>query len=128
MKQTVVPNRNMTMLCNAATYAISIKAKKLFYGAHTGDHIIYPDCRPEFVDAMKKVIMLSDDFKIELKTPYLFMDKKDIIERGIKLGVDYSLTWSCYQGKEKACGECATCIERLEAFKLNNMKDPIEYI
>ncbi|MHA1868709.1 MAG: 7-cyano-7-deazaguanine synthase QueC [Candidatus Heimdallarchaeaceae archaeon] len=127
MKQTVHPLRNLLMLVFAASYAISIKAKKVFYGAHAGDHAIYPDCRPEFIEAAKKAIKLADYAEIEIEAPYMNMKKEDIIKRGLELGVDYSLTTSCYVGKEKACGKCGTCIERLEAFKKNNVKDPIKY-
>jgi 7-cyano-7-deazaguanine synthase len=127
MKQTVVPNRNMVMLSLATAYAISIKASKVFYGAHIGDHAIYPDCRKEFVDKMKKVIKICDWQKVKLEAPYLNINKSDIVLLGKKLGVDYSLTWSCYKGKEKACGKCGTCVERLEAFKKAGIKDPIEY-
>jgi len=112
MKQTVVPNRNMVFLSLATSYAISLKAQKLFYGAHAGDHPIYPDCRKEIV---------------ELEAPYVDLKKEDILKIGLKLGVDYSLTWSCYKGGEKACGRCGTCTERIEAFRKIGVKDPIEY-
>ena len=127
MKQTVVPNRNMVMLSLATSYAIGVNAKYLFYGAHTGDHEIYFDCRPEFVKAMKEVIKLADWNKVILKVPYLEIDKGDIVIKGKKLKVDYSLTWTCYQGKELACGKCGSCQERLEAFKKAKIKDPIKY-
>ncbi len=127
MKQTVVPNRNMVLLSLATAYAISIKAQKLFYGAHAGDHPIYPDCRKEFVEAMKKAIYLCDYHTVELEAPYIDLKKEDILNIGLKLGVDYSLTWSCYKGGQKACGRCGTCTERIEAFKKVGVKDPIEY-
>jgi 7-cyano-7-deazaguanine synthase len=127
MKQTVVPNRNMVMLSLAASYAISINAKHLFYGAHAGDHAIYPDCRPEFVEAMQKAIKICDWNDVELHAPYLNIDKGDIAIKGKELGVDYSLTWTCYKGLEKACGKCGSCTERLEAFAKAGMKDPVEY-
>ncbi len=133
MKQTVVPNRNMVMLSLATSYAIGIGATELYYGAHAGDHDIYPDCRKEFIDSMKQSISLCDWSKIELKAPYWILDKGDIVIRGKELNVDYSLTWTCYVGKEKACGKCGSCVERLEAFEKAskyfqlNFKDPIEY-
>jgi len=127
MKQTVVPNRNMVMLSLATSYAIGKKAHYLFYGAHAGDHTIYPDCRKEFVDAMKGAIKLSDWTEIRLRTPFIKMNKGDIVELGKELGVDYSLTWTCYKGEKKACGKCGSCIERLEAFKQAKMEDTIEY-
>ncbi len=127
MKATVVPNRNMCMLSLATAYAIGIGAKYLYYGAHAGDHTIYPDCRKEFVNAMKTSISLCDWSKVELRAPYLNIDKGDIVIKGKKLRVDYSLTWTCYKGNEKACGKCGCCVERLEAFAKAGIKDPIEY-
>jgi len=127
MKQTIVPNRNMIMLSLAISYAIGIKATKVFYGAHAGDHRIYPDCRPAFINAMKKVASLCDFNKIELIAPYQNINKSDIVKKGLKLNVDYSLTQTCYSGKEKACGKCGSCVERLEAFKINHTTDPLSY-
>lgn len=128
MKQTVVPNRNMVLLSLAASYAIGIGATKIFYGAHAGDHQIYPDCRKEFIDAMREVFKLCDWQQISLIALYWNINKIDIVKRGIELGVDYSLTHTCYNPKEgKSCGKCGSCTERLEAFKLNGVKDPIEY-
>lgn len=127
MRLTVVPNRNMILLSAAAGYAISLGAKKVFYGAHAGDHALYPDCRKEFIQAMRKSISLAHWELLELEAPYLHLNKSDIAEKGRRLGVDYSLTWSCYQGRKKACGKCGTCRERLIAFKNIGMKDPLEY-
>lgn len=127
MKLTVVPNRNMVMLSLATAYAIGLKAEYLFYGAHAGDHSIYPDCRKEFIKAMQKSIKLCDWMKVKLYAPYLNVDKGDIVIKGKELGVDYSLTWTCYKGLEKACGKCGACTERLEAFKKAGIKDPVEY-
>ena len=127
MKQTVVPNRNMVMLSIAAAYAMSNKATKLFYGAHSGDHAIYPDCREEFVEAMKNVIRIADWNPVELKAPYSNIDKGDIVKKGIELKVDYSLTRTCYNSGEKACGKCGSCTERLEAFAKAGITDPVPY-
>lgn len=127
MKQTVVPNRNMVMLSLATSYAIGLKAQHLFYGAHAGDHEIYPDCRKEFVEAMKYAIELCDWNKVQLHAPYLDMDKGDIAIKGKVMDVDYSLTHTCYKGKEVACGKCGSCVERLEAFEKAKAKDPIRY-
>jgi 7-cyano-7-deazaguanine synthase len=127
MKQTIIPNRNMVMLSIATAYAIGIGAKKLFYGAHSGDHYIYRDCRPEFVEALKQAINLCDENPPVLEAPYSFMDKGDIAIRGKELNVDYSLAWTCYKGGEKACGKCGACVERLEAFEKAGIVDPIEY-
>jgi 7-cyano-7-deazaguanine synthase len=127
MKSTVVPNRNMIMLSMAIAYAISLNAKSVYYGAHAGDHAIYPDCRPIFVDNMKKVAEVCHYYPVSIETPFVNIDKGQIVEIGNKLKVDYSKTWTCYKGEEKACGKCGSCVERLEAFKMNGLKDPIQY-
>ncbi|WP_338367221.1 7-cyano-7-deazaguanine synthase QueC [uncultured Pseudoalteromonas sp.] len=127
MKSTIVPNRNMILLSLAVGYAVSLKASKVYYGAHSGDHAIYPDCRPEFVQKMDDVCRIANYDAVEIFSPYLNNTKIDILTDGIKMGLDYSQTWTCYNGREKACGKCGACQERLEAFKLNNVTDPIEY-
>ena len=127
MKQTVVPNRNMVLLSLAASFAIGINVTDVFYGAHAGDHTIYPDCRPVFVSAMTTAFHLCDWHDVTLHTPYLFMTKGDIVKKGISLGVDYSDTWTCYKGKKISCGRCGSCSERLEAFKEAGVQDPLGY-
>lgn len=128
MKSTVVPYRNLSMLVEAAVIATSRGAKKIFYGAHGGDHAIYPDCRKEFVDAVREVIKLADYSEVDIQAPYLSMDKGDIVNKGKELNVDYSLTWTCYKGLKEACGKCGSCTERIEAFEKAGIKDPIKYI
>lgn len=127
MQATVVPNRNMVMLALATSYAISIGAKYVAYGAHAGDHILYADCTPKFVKAMINAVESCDYSKPSLIVPYLYNTKGEIVKIGLNLGVDYNSTWSCYKGGEKACGKCATCIERLNAFAFAGAIDPIEY-
>lgn len=127
MKSTIVPNRNMILLSLAVGYAVSLKASKVYYGAHSGDHAIYPDCRPEFVQKMDDVCRIANYDAVEIFSPYLNNTKIDILTDGIKMGLDYSQTWTCYNGRKKACGKCGACQERLEAFSLNNVTDPIEY-
>lgn len=127
MKQTVVPNRNMILLSLAIGYAISIDATKVYYGAHSGDHAIYPDCRPEFVKKMQSVAEVCDYQPIDIEVPYLNNDKIEILADGLAMGLDYQLTWTCYNGREKACGRCGACQERLEAFAQNGAVDPIPY-
>jgi len=127
MKQTVVPNRNMVFLSLAISYAIGLKAEIVFYGAHCGDHCTYPDTRLEFVKAMQEVARLCDWNRMQIDAPYLLMDKAEIIKRGLELKVDYSKTVTCYCGREKACGKCGSCSERLQAFAKNKVIDPIEY-
>ena len=120
MKSTVVPNRNMILLSLAVGYAV-------YYGAHSGDHAIYPDCRPEFVQKMNDVCQIANYDPVEIFSPYLHQSKIDILTDGLKMGLDYSQTWTCYNGREKACGKCGACQERLEAFKENNAIDPLPY-
>lgn len=127
MKSTYVPNRNMVFLSLATAYAIGIGAGQIFYAAHGGDHTLYPDCRLVFISAMRKVIGLCNYSEISLEAPYMHWGKVDIVRRGLELGVDYSLTWSCYQGGDLACGVCGTCVERLSAFKAVGVEDPLEY-
>jgi 7-cyano-7-deazaguanine synthase len=127
MKQTVVPNRNMILLSLAVGYAVSIGAEAVYFGAHSGDHAIYPDCRTEFVNAMNDVCKIANYEAIEVRAPFLKNDKIDILAKGLSLGLDYNETWTCYNGREKACGKCGACQERLEAFEGNNAVDPLEY-
>lgn len=127
MKQTVVPNRNMILLSMAVGYAVSLEADKVYYGAHSGDHAIYPDCRPEFVQKMNDVSAIANYQPVEIYSPYLQVSKIDILTDGLKMGLDYSLTWTCYNGREKACGKCGACQERLEAFEKNGCTDPLPY-
>ena len=127
MVNTVVPNRNMILLSLAVGYAVSIGAEKVYYGAHSGDHEIYPDCRPIFVEKMNEVAAVANYEKTEIHSPYLKSDKVGILKDGLRMGLDYSKTWTCYNGREKACGECGSCKERLEAFTKNGLSDPISY-
>lgn len=127
MKQTVVPNRNMILLSMAVGYAVSLQANKVYYGAHSGDHAIYPDCRPEFVHRMNDVCAIANYEAVEIACPYLNVSKIDILTDGLIMGLDYGKTWTCYNGREKACGKCGACQERLEAFELNGVTDPLSY-
>ena len=127
MKDTVVPNRNMIFLSLATAYAISLEADEIGYGAHNGDHAIYPDCRKAFTDAMETAIELADWHSVKLVRPYVDMRKEHIVELGHQLGVPYEVTWSCYEGKGLHCGLCATCVERKEAFEVAGIADPTEY-
>jgi len=127
MKSTVVPNRNMILLSMAVGYAVSINANKVYYGAHAGDHAIYPDCRPEFVRKMNAVCAIANYEVVEIVTPYLDVSKTAILTAGLEMGLDYNQTWTCYNGREKACGKCGACQERLEAFAKNGVSDPLQY-
>ena len=127
MLTTVVPNRNMILLSMAVGYAVSLKASKVFYGAHSGDHAIYPDCRPEFVIKMNDVCAIANYEAVEIVTPFLYESKIAILKTGLDIGLDYGQTWTCYNGRAKACGKCGACQERLEAFAENGVNDPLEY-
>ena len=127
MKSTVVPNRNMIMLSLAIGYAVSLKAGSVYFGAHGGDHAIYPDCRPLFVQKMNEVSLVANYEPVEVVAPYLYADKIEILREGLAMGLDYGQTWTCYNGRDKACGKCGSCIERLEAFSRNDAVDPLSY-
>lgn len=127
MKQTVVPNRNMLMLSAAIAFAVSTKLHRVLYGAHSGDHTIYPDCRPEFVALMDHAARIANWHPVVVEAPFLDLDKHGILQIGYELGVDYGLTWTCYQGGERPCGKCGSCQERLEAFAKLGKLDPLVY-
>lgn len=127
MTSTVVPNRNMVLISMAIAYAVSLEASKVYYGAHAGDHDIYPDCRPEFVEAMNAVSLIANYQAVEIVAPFLKSTKGDILAAGLKMGLDYSKTWTCYNGRNKACGKCGSCLERLESFAEHGLTDPISY-
>lgn len=114
MKQTVVPYRNLIMLSHAASFAAG-RWDALSYGAHSGDAAIYPDCRPEFVNAARQVLRLGDYSGLELIAPLLEMNKKQVAEYARKLGAPIESTWSCYVGGARPCGSCGACVARAEA-------------
>lgn len=125
MKKTVVPNRNMIMASIAIGYAVNLDYDEVAIGVHAGDHAIYPDCRPEFINALKRIAELANYKPIKIYTPFLEIDKGDIAIIGKDLIVDYSLTWTCYKGLDKPCEKCGACQERAEAFKKADIKDPL---
>ncbi len=127
MKSTVVPFRNGIMLSIAAGVAESNGLKHIMMANHGGDHVLYPDCRPEFVESMNQAIISGTYEKITLEAPYTFLTKADIAKKGKQLGIDYSQTWSCYKGGEKHCGKCGTCIERKAALQEAGINDLTEY-
>lgn len=127
MKSTVVPFRNGIMLSIAAGLAESRGLKKVMLANHSGDHTIYPDCRPEFVKAMSEAINSGTYIGVELVAPYTMITKADIVKRGSELGIDYTKTYSCYKGGEHHCGLCGTCRERREAFMLAGVEDKTIY-
>lgn len=127
MQTTVVPNRNMILLSLAVGYAVSLTATKVYYGAHSGDHAIYPDCRPEFVEKMQDVCAIANYTPVEIHAPYLYDSKIALLRDGLAMGLDYANTWTCYNGRQQACGKCGACQERLEAFQHNGITDPLPY-
>ncbi|MDI9609865.1 MAG: 7-cyano-7-deazaguanine synthase QueC [Archaeoglobaceae archaeon] len=125
-RATIVPNRNMILLSIAVGYAVKIGAKEVHYAAHKSDYSVYPDCRKEFVKAMDTAIYLGNLWnEVELRAPFIDMSKAEIVALGLKLGVPYELTWSCYRGEARPCLSCGTCVERTEAFLLNGARDPL---
>ena len=116
MQSTVVPFRNGIMLSIAAGLAENNHLPYIMMANHSGDHAIYPDCRPQFVEAMSRATEAGTYNGVQLLCPYTNISKADIVKRGVKLGIDYSKTWSCYRGGDKPCGTCGTCRERAEAF------------
>jgi 7-cyano-7-deazaguanine synthase len=126
---TYVPFRNGLFLSSAASIAISKKCDIIYYGAHQDDsaHDAYPDCSKEFTDAINKAIYLGSGRQVSVVGPFVNLHKKDIVKLGVSLHVPYELTWSCYEGHDKACGKCGTCLDRIKAFEANGVKDPIEY-
>ncbi len=127
MRQTVVPFRNAIMLSITCGMAESAGAEGLVIAAHGGDHAIYPDCREEFMRAMGDAMRLGTYAAVKLLRPFITMNKGQIAAAGVRLGVDFSRTWSCYKGGSIHCGKCGTCVERREAFALAGLTDPTAY-
>ena len=117
MKSTVVPFRNGIMLAIAAGLAESFDLDTVLLANHGGDHAIYPDCRPAFIDAFDRAAEAGTYHGVRVVSPYCNITKRDIALRGRDLGIDYSRTYSCYKGGEKHCGKCGTCTERKEALE-----------
>lgn len=127
MKSTVVPFRNGIMLSIAIGIAESNQLKKVLIANHGGDHTIYPDCRPQFIQAIDATANAGTFVNVRVEAPYTNITKGDIARIGKRLGLDYTETWSCYKGGEKHCGKCGTCIERKEALQEAGIHDATEY-
>lgn len=127
MKSTVVPFRNGIMLSIAVGMAESRGLTRVFIANHGGDHSIYPDCRPEFVEAISDAAVAGTYTKTRIEGPYTNITKADIASIGKRLGIDYTETWSCYKGGKKHCGCCGTCVERREALAEAGIEDKTEY-
>ena len=127
MKSTVVPFRNGIMLSIAAGVAESRGLKNVLIANHGGDHAIYPDCRPAFIDAIDAATKAGTYIDVSVKAPYTSINKTGIALHGKELGIDYTETWSCYKGGECHCGKCGTCVERQEALKEAGIPDKTIY-
>jgi 7-cyano-7-deazaguanine synthase len=131
MRARVVPNRNMILLGIATGVAVAEGARGVAFGAHAGDHPIYPDCRPAFVEVFTTLARVANEGFIapgfRILAPFIDKTKVEIVQIGAGLEVPYANTWSCYQGGELHCGVCGTCVERKEAFVLAGVADPTTY-
>lgn len=127
MAATVVPNRNATFLMAAAGIAQAVGCTHVVTAVHAGDHPVYSDCRPEFVDAARRTVELGTDGAVTVDAPFVTMSKTAIVARGFDLNAPLDLTWSCYEGRQAHCGQCGTCVERREAFTEAGVTDPTRY-
>lgn len=124
---TYVPFRNGLFLSTAASIALSKNCDVIYYGAHADDAAgnAYPDCSEVFNNAMNQAIYEGSGKKLHIEAPLVTWNKAAVVKKGLELKVPYELTWSCYEGGEKPCMQCGTCIDRMKAFELNGVKDPI---
>lgn len=124
---TYVPFRNGLFISTAASIALSKNCEKIYYGAHADDAAgnAYPDCSQAFNNAMAAAIYEGSGGVLSLEAPFVGINKAEIVRRGLELKVPYELTWSCYEGGAKPCGECGTCRDRIAAFEANGVKDPL---
>ena len=124
---TYVPFRNGLFLSSAASIALSLDCSVVCYGAHRDDWAgaAYPDCSQEFVDAMAAAIDQGTGGQLQLAAPFVQWSKAQIVAEGLKRDVPYELTWSCYEGADRPCGTCATCLDRQRAFERNGTTDPL---
>lgn len=123
---TYVPFRNGLFLSSAASIALSRECDVIYYGAHADDSagFAYPDCSPEFNNAMNGAIWEGSGHQLRIEAPFVNVSKAEVVKTGLALGVPYELTWSCYEGGERPCGTCGTCIDRAAAFAANGVADP----
>jgi 7-cyano-7-deazaguanine synthase len=123
---TYVPFRNGLFLSSAASVALSKDCDVILYGAHADDSagFAYPDCSPAFADAMNHAVYEGSGHQLEIAAPFVDIDKAAVVKLGLELGVPYELTWSCYEGGDRPCGKCGTCLDRAAAFAANGVADP----
>jgi 7-cyano-7-deazaguanine synthase len=126
---TYVPFRNGLFIAAAASIALSHGCSLIYYGAHSDDAAgnAYPDCSEDFNRAMNEAVWQGSGKQLRLEAPFVSSTKADVVAEGLRLGVPYELTWSCYEGGELPCGECGTCLDRREAFRKNGVDDPLVY-
>ena len=122
---TYVPFRNGLFLSCAASVAISNGCTEIYYGIHMDDAAgnAYPDCSDEFNEAINSAIYIGSGRQLKVTAPFVNMRKSDIVAKGLNLNVPYRMTWSCYEGREKPCGVCGTCRDRIAAFKANGITE-----
>ncbi len=130
---TYVPARNTIFLSFALAYAETIEAERIYIGVNALDYSGYPDCRPDYIEAMQEVFRLGtkqgrEGEAIAIVAPLINLKKTAIVELGNSLGVPWEDTWSCYAGGEKACGVCDSCRLRLAAFSELGLTDPLPYV
>ena len=123
---TYVPFRNGLFLASAASMALSMGCSRIYYGAHGDDAAgnAYPDCGEAFFDGMNQAVYEGSGRALRIEAPFINRDKARVVAEGLRLGVPYELTWSCYEGGERPCGRCGTCIDRQKAFEANHVADP----
>lgn len=114
----VVPNRNAVLLSIAGSVAVRDGLDAVGIACHGGDYLLWPDCRPIFMDAMQQVLFKCDERQISLLRPFIRQTKIDIVRLGHSLGVPFEMTWTCYTGGDEPCGTCVSCVGRREAFLL----------
>ncbi len=124
---TYVPFRNGLFLSSAAAIALSKGCSYIYYGAHSDDAAgnAYPDCSDAFNKAMHDAVYIGSGNQLQIEAPFVNMTKADVVKLGLELNVPYELTWSCYEGGDKPCGVCGTCIDRQAAFEKNGVMDPL---
>lgn len=131
MSITVVPNRNAIFLTVAYGAAVADNAEIVAIGVHAGDHPVYPDCRPAFIESFEAMQRLAVEGcghpDLHLIAPFVHGSKADIVRVGAEIGVPFAQTWSCYEGRDLHCGRCGTCVERRESFQLAGVSDPTTY-
>lgn len=128
---TYVPARNMVFLSVAASWADALGITDIFIGVSEVDYSGYVDCREEFIRAMENAINLGTVLgaekqqRIVIHAPFMHMTKAEEVKLGVELGVDFSLTWTCYRGEDKPCGTCDSCLLRAKAFREAQVSDPL---